>query len=143
MTKFVEIVLTSALTILGGVVVLVGGQIAIKFFLEPVHEFRKFIGEIHDALIFYANLPSYGESNEQTRKAILEAKDLFRQYAGRLMAKKKIIPWYKGLVKLKIVASEKNIEEIHRGLIGLSNSMMGDKYDDIKYFREIITKNLS
>lgn len=67
---------------------MVSGQIAIKFFLEPVLEFRKFIGEIHDALIFYANSPSYEESNEETRKAILEAKDLFRQHASRLVAKR-------------------------------------------------------
>ena len=95
MTKIAEIVLTSALTIFGGVLVLVGGQIVIKCFLEPVHEFRKFLGEILDSLIFYANLPTYDEANEGTKKTILEAKDGFRQQAGRLMAKKKLIPWYK------------------------------------------------
>lgn len=142
MTKIGEIILTSGLTIVGGVLILVAGQIAIKFFLEPVHEFRKYLGEIQDALIFYANLPTYEGANEETRKTVLEAKDLFRQQASRLIARKKIIPWYKCLVKLKIVAPEKNIEEIHRGLIGLSNSVMGPGHDDVKYFRDSIIKNL-
>ena len=143
MTKIAQIILTSSLTILGGALVLVAGQIAIKFFVEPVHELRKFLGEIQDALIFYANLPPYEESNEQTRKTILEAKDLFRQQASRLIAKRKIIPWYRCLAKLKIVAPEKNIEEIHRGLIGLSNSMMGHNYDDLKYYKGEIIKYLN
>jgi hypothetical protein len=142
MERIAEIILTSALTLLGGVLVFVLGQIAIKFFLEPIHEFKKFLGEIEDALIFYANLPAYDQANEGTRKAILEAKDLFRQQAGRLMAKKKLIPWYKCLVKLRILASEENVVQIHRDLIGLSNSMMAGEYDDVKYFRENIIKNL-
>ena len=90
MTKIAEIILTSALTIVGGVLVLVAGQIAIKFFVEPVQEFRKFLGEIQDALIFYANLPPYEESNDQTKKTILEAKDLFRQQASSLIAKRRL-----------------------------------------------------
>jgi hypothetical protein len=56
MTPMTEILLTSALTITGGILVIVCGQICIRFFIEPVHELQKAIGDVGDALIYHANL---------------------------------------------------------------------------------------
>ena len=48
--------LTVALTILGEVVVFVGGQIAQRFFLEPIQDQRKVIGEIAYVLLYHDNV---------------------------------------------------------------------------------------
>ncbi|MCJ7635467.1 hypothetical protein MUP77_24145, partial [Candidatus Bathyarchaeota archaeon] len=56
MSELFKIVLTSSLTIFGGIVVLTMGQIITKFFIEPIHEQFRLIGEINDSLIYYANV---------------------------------------------------------------------------------------
>ena len=47
-------VVVNTLTLLVGILVFVGGQLVGKFLIEPLHEQRKCIGAIPDALIFYA-----------------------------------------------------------------------------------------
>ena len=56
MSELMKIVLTSAFTVFGGILVIVFGQVATKFFVEPIHEQSRAISEIIDSLIFYANL---------------------------------------------------------------------------------------
>lgn len=54
--------LTACITIIGGVVIYVVGQIILKFVIEPMHEQRLIVGEISDKLMFYGNkLKSYNE----------------------------------------------------------------------------------
>ena len=56
MSEIYKILLTSALTLSGGIIVLVFGQIVIKFIIEPIQEQSKIIGEIAKSVIFYANI---------------------------------------------------------------------------------------
>jgi hypothetical protein len=49
-----KILLTSALTILGGAFVYVFGQIATEFFIKPVQQFWRMCCHIQDRLAFYA-----------------------------------------------------------------------------------------
>ena len=51
-----KIFLTSGLTITGGVLIFVLGQMILKFVIEPIHEFNKLKGEIAYSLVFYANV---------------------------------------------------------------------------------------
>jgi hypothetical protein len=44
-----------SLSIIAGITIYVFGQIISKFFIESIHEQKKVIAEINDALIFYAN----------------------------------------------------------------------------------------
>jgi hypothetical protein len=46
---------TAALTILGGLTLLVLGQIIIRTFIDPAYELRKLRGEIANALIYHAS----------------------------------------------------------------------------------------
>jgi hypothetical protein len=48
--------MTVALTVLGGLALLVLGQIVIRSFVDPIYEIRKLRGEIADALIYHANV---------------------------------------------------------------------------------------
>lgn len=44
MDDLTKILLTSSLTVLGGVLVFVTGQLIVKFLIEPIHELKKIIG---------------------------------------------------------------------------------------------------
>jgi hypothetical protein len=56
MSELDKILLTSGLTIAGGFLVYVFGQIATRFLIDPYHEYRKTVGEIADTLVYYANI---------------------------------------------------------------------------------------
>lgn len=121
MSELYKIVLTSSLTILGGVVVYVAGQIISKFFIEPIHEQKKIVGEIADALIFYANV--YYNPGTGSKKKMNEASERLRQLATLLHSKTHLIPWYKFFEKTRVVLKSPSIEEASTKLIGLSNSI--------------------
>jgi hypothetical protein len=72
----VKIFLTSGLTIVGGVFIFVFGQILSKFFIEPLHEQRKAIGAVGEALIFFQ------EVYEKQLVAGEEIKKLMMLYDG-------------------------------------------------------------
>ena len=55
MSEEYKILLTSALTILGGIIIFAAGQALVKFIIEPLHDQSNLIGEIADSLVFYAN----------------------------------------------------------------------------------------
>lgn len=120
MSELYKIILTSSLTILGGVVVYVTGQIISKFFIEPIHEQKKIIGEIADALIFYANV--YCNPGTGSKKKMNEASERLRQLATLLHSKTHLIPWYKFFEKIRVVVESSSIEKASTKLIGLSNS---------------------
>jgi len=121
MSELYKIVLTSSLTIFGGIVVLTIGQIITKFFIEPIHEQFRLIGEITDSLIFYANIycnPGFGREEDWKK-----AENVLRQRASQLMAKTYVIRCYKLWQYLKIVRKYTDIIEARKNLIGLSNSV--------------------
>lgn len=109
------------LTILGGVSVFVLGQVFLKFLIEPLHDLRKFRGEIANTLIFYANV--YCNPGIGPREEMDEAQKVLRQQASQLLAKAHALPWYGLWAFLRAVPSRKNILEASGCLIGLSNSV--------------------
>lgn len=129
----------SAITVLGGVVVYVIGQIITKFYIEPIHEQRKVVGEISDKLMFYGNklnpyflFESFGTNtnNKETDKVIRrdlrekkklteEISDDIRKLGSLLVAKTYLIPRH---VRFAFI-SEENIIKAKRSLTALSNSV--------------------
>ncbi|MFN6188908.1 MAG: hypothetical protein ACK460_22975, partial [Microcystis sp.] len=71
MSELFKIILTSSLTVIGGIIVLVVGQIITKFFIEPIHEQAKAIGEIAYSLTMYSNV--YGNPGILKREKMDEA----------------------------------------------------------------------
>jgi hypothetical protein len=113
--------LTASITILGGFIVFVLGQIVVKFFIEPIHEQSKTIGEIAYSLIFYANLYSNpGNSFPDERK---EAEEKLRSLASLLISRTHIIKPYGLFEEIKIVPKRNSITEASKNLILLSNSI--------------------
>lgn len=141
-------IIIASITVLGGFIVYVAGQIFTKFLIDPINEQKQIIGKIADALIFYANkyysivgydtstgfstLWSSSEEREQTKKVEEENKkrnnlisDTIRSLGTQLLSKTYIIPYYGFFAKLGLVKTEKNIIAAQHGLMGLSN-MVGD-----------------
>ncbi|RLJ06909.1 MAG: hypothetical protein DRP16_04420, partial [Candidatus Aenigmatarchaeota archaeon] len=104
-----DIFLTTFLTVFTGVTVYALSQIVIKFFIEPIHEQKKLIGEIADTLIFYANICSNPSTHSKRKNK--EASTTLRQLASYLVSKTHIIMWYKLFSWLKIIPKKENILE--------------------------------
>jgi len=133
MNEITKILLTSFLTILGGVIVYTVGQIISKFFIEPIHHQGEIIGEIADALIYHAR--AYGSPGFLEKEYLDKASGRFRQLASLLRSRSYMIRWYGVFKSLKLVPSLNEVEGASKELIGLSNSLH-DKQTD-----EGITKN--
>ena len=133
MAKLPEIILTSTLTVLVGVVVFVLGQIAVKFFIEPIQEVRKIVGEIADSLIFFADLHANpGPTATEKRMAASES---FRRQASQLKGKTNVVAWYRFWAFIHFLPKKPGIDKACRGLIGLSNSLFDN---DAKGNREYV-----
>jgi 5-bromo-4-chloroindolyl phosphate hydrolysis protein len=76
MTEGEKIAITAGLTAIGGVVVFVIGQIVQKWFIDPIQEQRKLVGDIVYSIIEHSNLFNYSASFKSTARARYEAKGL-------------------------------------------------------------------
>lgn len=145
MSELFRIVLTSSFTVIGGIFIFSMGQIIVKFFIEPIHEQARCIGEIADALIFYADIysnpgyPSLGEGPLRRDETVRT----LRQYASLLISKTHMVRCYGLFEKLKCVPTRKNIFEASQNLIGLSNSIHSGSPDFNMARRSKIMKALN
>ena len=73
--------LTTALTVVLGFVVFVFGQIAQRFFIEPIQEQKRVIREIAFAVLFYGNVGKFA-----TPELRQEALETLRKLSGQLHA---------------------------------------------------------
>ena len=138
MSELFKIVLTSSLTVLGGILVFVVGRIIEKFAIEPIHKQSRLIGEIADSLIFYADL--YSNPGIGKREQMDEAKKVLREQASQLIARNNMIPCYKfwRCLSLGHLPKRTDVIEARHELIGLSNSIhQGDGYVNAKRRKEI------
>lgn len=108
-----------ALTALAGVIVFVLGQVVQKWFIEPIQEQRKTIGEIANALIFYANVDEQITSREKIDEAIINIRKLSSSLHQSLV----LIPCYRLLASLRLVPSEERILSAASNLIAMSNKV--------------------
>lgn len=121
MSDLDKILLTSFSTICGGVILLVIGQLIIRFLLDPLSDLRKLIGEISDNLIYFANIyMNPGISGVELENV---AQHELRKKASLLRAKSNALPLYNFFYFLRLVPSKKNIIVASTNLIGLSNSI--------------------
>lgn len=136
-----KIILTSCLTIIGGIFIYTVGQIISKFFIEPIHEQKKIIAEINDVLIFYANqFYLYSEKDDNADKIV----DKIRSLSTELRARTSFIPCYRMLSRMKWVLKEERIQEACTALIGLSNSVYKTDHSSshIESYRDKIAQSL-
>lgn len=121
MPDLIKIFFTSALTILGGVLIFAVTQLLQKFLLEPVHEQSKVIGEIFFGLVYYAN--RYANPRSGRAEDLADISDVFRRYASQLQSTTHAVRCYNLFEKLGLVPHRANIEEAVGDLIRISNSI--------------------
>jgi len=137
MSEMYIIFLTSGLTILGGIFIYTAGQIISKFFIEPIHEQARCIGEISYCLKFYRNICSNPGLSKPERMD--EASRVLRQQASLLISRTRVIKWYGFFEFLSLVPKKDAVEKASNNLIGLSNSGLdkGDSSDNKHFLKEI------
>ena len=135
MDEWFRIVLTSSITIFGGVIVVVLGQIVIKFFIEPIYNQRQIIGEILENLRYSANVYSNPEVFKKEQKE--EVFGRFREQSSELSARTYAIPWYGLWQRFKFVKSKEDIGEASSNLMGLSNLIYSNDHKEI---RDVVNK---
>ena len=104
----------------GGIAVYVAGQIFSKFFIEPLHELRKAVGEVRFNLAFHASTihTPIGRSKETSDIA----KEALMKSSCDLIAKLHVIPLYgvTRLLSFGVLPSSKAVEGAAVQLRGLS-----------------------
>jgi hypothetical protein len=115
---------TSALTIIGGVLIYSLSQIVQNNFINPLKNFKETITEISYALFFYADIYSNPEStyDEESRLARNELRGL----AAKLRASSINIPIYHALEKMKLLTERNNVLTAYQQLIGISNRLISN-----------------
>jgi|WetSurMetagenome_2_1015567.scaffolds.fasta_scaffold377255_1 hypothetical protein len=117
-----KILLTSALTILGSVIVFVIGQLLSRAIIEPIHDIKKTIGELDFVLIFHApaiHTPIGKKENED------KAQEALRKIASDLRSKLRVIPVYGfwAVLSCCTLPRRQDVLAAATHLIGLSNSV--------------------
>lgn len=124
MSEVEKILLTAGTTVLAGVTVLVVGQAFTRFVIEPLHEQRKVIGAIADALIYHAHyFADSGPPPDHDRPKLYAAADQFQRLATELTAKSIAIPGYRLLALVRAVPKYDKVLEARRSLWGLGNML--------------------
>ena len=118
MPDWAQALLTSALTITGGLVVFVLGQLFSKSLLAPAIEMRRIIAKIAYTLELYANVYS---SPELGKERALKASDEIRGLASELIAQYHTTLTYSLLSFFMVVPGTNSINTAHEQLILLSN----------------------
>lgn len=108
MSELEKIFLNSSLTVTGGVIIFVVGQIVQKFLLEPLHEQAKAIGETLFCLTHYASWyanPGRGKDDDLT-----QASNAIRDSASRLKATTNAVVCYGLFAAMRLAPQKENVE---------------------------------
>ena len=97
------------------------GQLLTRFFIEPIYEQRKLVGEIADSLLYYAHY--LADSFDRPIAEVGEAPDKFRRFAAQLMAKTVAIPGYRFWGSLRVIRPFGEVIKAREALFGLSNNL--------------------
>src|SRR6266487_2042388 len=131
------------LTIFGSFVVFVAGQVFVRFYIDPVLETRKVVGEIIFALTIYANVYTDphrpGSERDEERK---EAARSLRELSGRLRGQAYAVVWYGLAEGFGLLPSLLGLYQASQSLIGLSNNCYRGHPVDGERLRSEITNAL-
>jgi hypothetical protein len=112
-------VLTAAITVVLGFVVLVLGHIAQRCFIEPIQEQKRIIGEIAYAVRYYRNV-----GHRSTPADRDEARRTLRKLSGQLHATLWTIPYYGLLEPRGWVEQRENVVTASAELVGWETALV-------------------
>jgi hypothetical protein len=117
----------------------------LKFIIEPIHEQKKLIGEVANALLFYANvvhLDTWGPPDEERRREMDEARRTLRGLAGRLRESLWTVPFYDTLALLERVPKKEDVLEAATQFVGWSRYSLYGRGEGHQKRRKIIADRL-
>ena len=136
MGTILGVILTSALTITGAILVYAFTRI----YVEPGIDLRRVIGEIDYALYFYADI--YTNPGKSKTEYMQEAHEALRRLASELVSRANAIIHY-GLARcFCMLPSSGNVQEASKELRFLSNSIFQGDASENKKARNNIQKLL-
>ena len=132
MSEFLKIALTAGFTIVGGVLVYVIGQAASKFFIEPIQELKKAIGEVRFNLSFYAKVILTDAARTPERSA--KVSEALMKNSSDLFARANTIPCYDCLQRRlsHFLPPKTSVLKAAMWLRGLSNSVYATEPSDLQ-----------
>lgn len=121
MSQVFVIVLTSALTLIGGVVLLVVGDVLKRFLIEPIYRFALIRGKIANDLVVFADV--IANPGIDSAERLKKAQKVLRRDSAQLFARARAIPCYRFWSTLRLLSKPKDIERACLLLTGLSNAV--------------------
>lgn len=121
-----KIVLTAALTLIGGTLLFVFGEFVKVLVVVPLQKYKEHVQLVRDRVDFYSNRVTNffsAEPDDEEWELIRRISADFRSSATQLSSKYAGISWRKLLVKFRIIPSAEKLDEAYRSLIFLSNSI--------------------
>jgi hypothetical protein len=118
-----KILITSGLTILGGLLIHVFSQIFIKIFLEPCVEYKKSRSDVITYLTFYSNMLNSSlsqDDNDNYKERYYKAQDDIRLSMAKYRASYFSITPHFLAILFRIVPQHKKFESISKNLLTLS-----------------------
>ncbi len=140
MTEITKIIITSSLTVFTGIIIFIGGQILLKFIVEPLQNLRKELSKIQHALIFFAQSIHTPRGHRAKEDA---ASDSLRNLSCDLRIAIEGVPFYAFWRKFwRTMPDRKSGLQAASHLIGLSNSVhiedRTNNYNIVKKIRSLL-----
>ena len=123
MTDMEKIIITSLFTITGGVLIFVMGQLLAKFFIEPIQDLCKTIGEIRFNLRFHA--PTIHTPIGRNKDNSESARIVLMKGSSKLLSGLHSVPVYRAtrVMAFGALPNRADVEEAAVQLRGLSTYM--------------------
>ena len=121
MNNWYGIILTSAFTIIGGVIIIILGKFAVHFFFEPTRKLNKSKEEICKVLSFNRN--KYLNPGMVRKEELLKISEEIRKLATELLSIRNMLKGNKFFSMLNSSIKDENILEAQKSLFSLSNNI--------------------
>ena len=137
----------AALALIGFVIT----QSILKFFIEPIQEQRKLVGEVANAFVVHSvshdtSWKEFLEKTEDTpaeREKITETQKALRDLSGRLRSSLWAIPFYGLFARMTLVPKAADVMEAADRVIGWANNLVHPQADDrIREHQRIVSQKL-
>lgn len=139
---------TASITVLTGVFIYVGGQLIIRFIVEPYKNIALAIEEtIYVAFAYDTVIPSVLDiEHQKDYERILEAKKEFREKGSRLIATVNSFPAYNFLAQIFDIPTKKDLLVAGQSLLAMGD-LIGSAHDGddlvaLSQFKYLITNRL-
>ena len=126
MSDLLQIFLTAALTLIGGTLLFIFGELARVLVIVPLQKYKEHVEVIRDRLDFYSNRVTnfFSEEPDDEEWALIrQISSEFRSGATQLSSRYVGISLRGLLIRLKVIPTTEKLGEAYKSLIFLSNNI--------------------